>query len=67
MISLTANEAMLAILGQAKELAEIRDATGKVIGFFAPVALDRAQCYANAAAHIDLARVQRAKEEKGAG
>ena len=36
MVTLTANDAVLAVLGQVKELAEIRDASGTVIGFFAP-------------------------------
>ena len=67
MITLMADETMLAILAQAKELAEIRDASGKVIGFFAPIALPQAGQYANAAAHIDPAAIQRAKEEKGPG
>ena len=34
MTSLVADDAMLAVLGQAKGLAEIRDSNGKVIGFF---------------------------------
>jgi len=56
---------MLAVLGQAKELAEVRDASGKVVGFFAPIAQPQASAYANAAAHIDFAAIQRAKESKG--
>ena len=42
MTTITANEAMLACLSQAEELAEIRDATGKVVGFYAPVAYKNA-------------------------
>jgi hypothetical protein len=65
MISLTADDAMLAILKQAKELAEIRDLSGKVVGFFAPLALPDAQFYANAAAHIDPAEIRRRKKVGG--
>ena len=67
MTSVTANEAVLAVLGSVKELTEIRDPSGKVIGFFAPIAVEHAQHYANAAARIDPAAIQRAKEEKGPG
>jgi hypothetical protein len=67
MVSLTANEAMLAILSGTKELAEIRDGNGTVIGFFAPIALPKAQMYAEAAAHIDPAEIQRRKEDKQKG
>jgi hypothetical protein len=62
MISLTVDDGMLAVLSQAKELAEIRDASGKVIGFFAPVALERAPLYARAAASVDPTEVQRRKQ-----
>ena len=37
MTTLTADEAMLAVLRQAKGPAEIRDAQGKVVGIFTPV------------------------------
>ena len=67
MTSLTADAAMAAVLGQVNELAEIRDASGKVIGFFAPVAIEHARNYANAAAHFDPEEIKRAKEEKGPG
>lgn len=61
MISLIADNQMLAILSQAKELAEIRDPSGQVIGFFAPVAQDRAHLYAQAAATADPLEIQRRK------
>jgi hypothetical protein len=64
MISLTADDAMLAMLHQVKELAEIRDSSGTVVGFFAPVALRDAQSYARAAAHIDPAEIRRRQESK---
>lgn len=62
MVTLTADEKVLAILNQATELAEIRDAAGNVIGFFAPIALEHAANYANAAAHIDPLKVKQTKE-----
>jgi hypothetical protein len=65
MISLTVDDKMQAILSQAKELAEIRDSKGHVIGFFAPLALPDAQFYANAAAHIDPAEIARRKKAGG--
>ena len=65
MISLIADDKMQATLSQVKELAEIRDSSGKVIGFFAPLALPDAQFYANAAAHIDPAEIKRRKEAGG--
>lgn len=61
MITLTADEKMLAVLNQAKELAEVRDASGKVVGFFAPIAYENAKAYANAAAHIDPHEIARRK------
>ena len=64
MLSLTADEATLALLSRATELAEIRDASGRTIGFFAPVAVDKAHLYAQAAAHFDPAENQRRKAEK---
>jgi hypothetical protein len=67
MTSLTVNDQLLAVLNEAKGLSEIRDSAGNVVGFFAPVAVKDAQRYALAAAHIDPARVQRAKEETGPG
>jgi hypothetical protein len=64
MITLTVDETMLALLNQAnQELAEIRDAGGKVIGFFAPIAIDKAHLYADVAAHCDREELQRRKEE----
>ena len=64
MISLIANDAALAILRQATGLAEIRDSNGQIIGFFAPVALEKAHLYAEAAAHFDPSENQRRKAEK---
>lgn len=62
MIHLTADEAMVTVLRQANELAEIRDASGTVIGFFAPVAMERARLYAQAAAAVDPTEIQRRRQ-----
>ena len=62
MTSLTADDNMLRILSQVNELAEIRDASGRVIGFFAPVSVERADLYAQAAAQVDPTEIQRRKE-----
>jgi hypothetical protein len=45
MITLTANDNMLAALRQATDVVEIRDAQGTVVGYFAPVSADRAHLY----------------------
>jgi hypothetical protein len=67
MTSLIADDAMLAVLRQAAGLAEIRDTRGEVVGFFAPVSLEQARRYAEAAARIDRAELERRKQsgEKG--
>jgi hypothetical protein len=49
----TANEAMKATLDQATTLVEVRDESGRVIGFFAPVSLEHASRYVVAASSID--------------
>jgi hypothetical protein len=60
--SLIADEAVLAVLRQAKELVEVRDASGNVVGFFAPVALPQASSYARVAAQIERAEIERRKQ-----
>jgi len=62
MNSITADHAMSAILKQTTVLSEIRDPSGTVIGFFAPVAIEHAQRYAEAAAHFDPSEIKRRKE-----
>jgi hypothetical protein len=65
MISITADKAMLDVLRQATGLAEARDANGSVVGFFAPVSMERVHLYAAAAARIDPAEFQRRKKGNG--
>jgi hypothetical protein len=49
----TVDERARAALSEVKSLVEVRDADGRVIGFFAPVALEHAARYAEAAAQTD--------------
>jgi hypothetical protein len=65
MRTITADAALIAVLRQATGLTELRDAEGNVVGFFAPVSVDRAPLYAQAAADISPADVKRRKEEGG--
>jgi hypothetical protein len=67
MITVTADDAMLAKLRAANGLVEIRDGEGKVVGFFAPVSLENAARYASAAARIDRAELERRKAEENGG
>ena len=64
MTKVTAGEAVQAVLGQLTELAEICDSNGRVIGYFAPATLPEAASYANAAAHVDPAEIERFKRSK---
>ena len=50
------------MLQGATELVEIRDPSGAVIGFFAPVQMERAARYAQAAAATDPLEIRRRKE-----
>jgi hypothetical protein len=66
MQSVTADDVMKAALSQVKEIAEVRDANGTMLGFFAPTSLKNAALYAHAAANIDPAwvRTQKRTPEK---
>jgi hypothetical protein len=65
MTTLTADDAMTAALRQANSLTEIRDSNGTIIGFFAPVGLDRAPLYAQLAASADPQEIKRRGESGG--
>jgi len=54
--------AVLEFLKQARELSELRDADGTVIGFFAPVAAENAAGYAHAASRFRPDQVQQLKD-----
>jgi hypothetical protein len=66
MTTLTADDAVLALLRQANGVTEIRDATGTVVGFFAPVSLDRAPLYVQAAAQSNPQETRQRKDAGGA-
>jgi hypothetical protein len=59
MSHLVADDAMLAILSQVKELAEVGDSSGKVVGYYAPASVENARSYAQDAARIDRAELER--------
>ncbi len=65
MQSITANQTVKDVLNQAKTLVEIRDSNDTVIGFYAPVALEHASRYAEAAAMMDPAAAKQAGRESG--
>ena len=54
-------------MSKAEALVEVRDATGKMLGFFAAVKMDQAAQYAEAAAGIDPWALLRARREPGNG
>ncbi len=58
MTSVTVDDRMLALFQTTASLAEIRDAQGVLIGFFAPVSLEQSDQYALAAARISPAELQ---------
>jgi hypothetical protein len=63
MQSVVTNETLPDALMKAKTLVEVRDTNGMVIGFFAPVALEHASRYAEAAAAMDPMAARRAAKE----
>jgi hypothetical protein len=67
MLRVTAEDAMQAALSQVKELAEICDSQGRILGYFAPVCLEHAAAYAEGAAHFDPAEITSRKEQKQPG
>lgn len=63
MISLIADSTMAAVLGQAKEVAEIRDASGTVIGFFAPITGANGCVNSHSVPVLDPAELKRRRED----
>ena len=55
MTQLVANDPLVALLSQAKALAEVRGPSGKVIGYYVPASLPNAEQQAQLAARIDPA------------
>ena len=54
-------------LRKAEALVEVRDASGKMLGFFAAVTMDQAAQYAQAAAGVDPWALLRARSEPEKG
>jgi hypothetical protein len=65
MIELTASDEVIKFFNQANELAEVRDPSGNVMGYFAPAKLGNAEEYAKVAALYDPQEIQRRKLEPG--
>lgn len=65
MSHLIANDAMLAVLNQAKDVTEIRDASGKVVGFYAPASSAKSHLLIRAAMRIDPQETERRIAEQG--
>jgi hypothetical protein len=57
MTTLIASDAVLQVLSQAKEPVEVRDSSGRTIGYYAPVSVDQAGAVARALARIDWAEM----------
>ena len=53
MQSVTVADSVADELSKAEALVEVRDASGKMLGFFAAVKMDQAAHYAEAAAGVD--------------
>jgi hypothetical protein len=65
MTKITVDSTTLAVLAQATSLAEVRDSSGTLIGFFAPASLEHADLYAQAAARINPQEIRRRAEAGG--
>ena len=63
MVSVTADSSMQAELERLDQTAEVRDASGRLIGYFTPAALREADLYRRARQHFDAAENQRRKNE----
>jgi hypothetical protein len=63
MQSVTVDVPVAEEMSKAEALVEVRDASGKVLGFFAAVKMDQAAEYAQAAAGVDPWALLRARRE----
>jgi hypothetical protein len=66
MTTLTADNALVALLRQANDLAEVRDTFGNLVGYFAPVGGEQARLSAQAASRR-RARINQAEADRQAG
>ena len=67
MTTMTPNADALAFLRQASDLVEIRDPEGGIVGYFAPVSMERAHLHVQTAARIDRAEIARRKASHPTG
>ena len=63
MVAITADGAMQADLERLDHVAEIRDRSGRLIGYFTPAALRDADLYRRARQHFDPEELARRKAE----
>jgi hypothetical protein len=67
MVIYTADSTLRNILEQLDDITEIRDASGAVVGYFAPASHEEQFAYARAAAHFDPQELARRKSSGNAG
>jgi len=67
MTHLIADDAMLAILARANEIAEIRDTSGHVVGFYAPASGPQAQAPLESIARAYLSELHRRAQNQEPG
>ncbi len=68
MVTLTANESLPALLGQVKDMVEIRAPNGELLGYFTPRVQAEAEMYERAKALFDPVETERiAGTERGQG
>lgn len=68
MSTITADLTMKSVLSQVKDVAEIRDADGNLLGLFTPHTAEESELYKHATKLFDPAELERRKrEEAGSG
>jgi hypothetical protein len=67
MNTFTADSSLGQSLSSLSGLTEVRDAHGKVLGFFSPTCHPAPEAYARAAAHFDPQEMKRRKASNEAG
>ncbi|HUG89189.1 MAG TPA: hypothetical protein VML55_00040 [Planctomycetaceae bacterium] len=63
MVSITADSSIQAELERLEETVEIRDRSGRLIGYFTPAAVREADLYRRARQHFDPEELKRRKNE----
>lgn len=67
MVQLVADANLHEKLESVRDRAEVRDAGGRLLGFFTPVSPEEAEMYRRAAAKIDPEEIRRRKEMNAPG